>query len=67
MSNRWPQIYDSEENERYRRIPGHYRYPFPQKERMSPIVIIVLILAAITCMIICGIVMLIPLRWMFVW
>ena len=66
MSNRWPQIYDPEDSREYRRVPLRERYLPPPREGMSPIVIIVLILAALTCLFICGIVMLIPLRWLII-
>ena len=63
MSNRWPRQYDPEDRTgRRHHIPLRERYLPPEREPMSPIVIIILALAVFICLVICTLVMLIPLR-----
>jgi hypothetical protein len=67
MSNRWPRIHDPDEGRRgYRQPPrGRYFFSLDQGRSSSPIVTMVLILAAFTCLVICVLLLLIPFRWLF--
>jgi hypothetical protein len=68
MSNRWPRIHDPDEGQRGIRSALRDRYFPPERGgKASPIVTIILILAAFTCLFICAILMLVPLQWLFSW
>lgn len=68
MSNQPSRFRTLAERRRYYREQFLDRYFPPEAEgKPSPLLTIILILAAFTCLFICGVLILIPLQWLYNW